>query len=423
MVKSIIQKLNIKIIVIIGLFVRLLSWPWIYHGDVTYTYWWGKFAAEFTWKGYYDWLNFGGYAHPDQPMLNIIYNWLIRLLYNFIYQILWYINVKIPAFPSKLMTWYFLHGNQALLKLPMIIADILIIYFVYRFIVKNFSPSKAKVAALILAFYPPLIYNSAVWGSGDSLINLFGLLAIYSLYQKKYIKFTLLFLVSILYKSSLIIWIPVIFIILLRQKVKIFSIIKMGLVSLIFVYVVSQPFAIKNSFIWFYEIFAQKILPGPMPQITANAMNFWALIFGLEPRLDELLLLNVISIRHLSLLICLFLSIYILKYLYLHYSTKILLLSLVQISMVVFTFMTRMHERYTFPALIPLFILCYYDKKYRKYFILLSITHCLNIYNWWWVPSVPPLISLLKTNFIIRLISLFNTVITLKLVSQNENKS
>ncbi len=57
------------------------------------------------------------------------------------------------------------------------------------------------------------------------------------------------------------------------------------------------------------------------------------------------------------------------------------------------------------------------------YFILLSITHCLNIYNWWWVPSVPPLISLLKTNFIIRLISLVNTVITLKLVSQNENKS
>ena len=423
MLKSIWQKISLKTILFFSLLLRLALWPWIYHGDVTYTYWWGKFAAEFTWRGYYDWLNFGGYAHPDQPMLNIIYDWLIRLLYNFIYQILWFINVQIPAFPSKIMSWYFFDGNQALLKLPMIVADILIIYFVYRFIAKNFSVSRAKIAALILSLYPPLIYNSAVWGSGDSLINLFALLAIFYLYQKKYLVFTLLFLCSILYKSSLIIWIPIIFVMLLRQKIKTISLAKMSLVSIIFVYLISRPFAIKNPFIWFFETLTQKILPGPMPQITANAMNFWALIFGLEPRLDELLFLNLISIRNLSLLICFFLFVYILRHLYQHYSTKNLLLALVQISLVVFTFMTRMHERYTFPALIPLFILCYYDKRYWQYFIILSITHCLNIYNWWWVPNFSPLVFLLKTDFVIRLISLINTILTLKLLKQDESKA
>ncbi len=423
MVKNIWQKVTIKTILVFSLLIRLILWPWTYHSDVTYTYWWGKFAAEFTWKGYYDWLNFGGYAHPDQPMLNIIYDWLIRLLYNFIYQILWFINVQVPAFPSKIMSWYFLHGNQALLKLPMIIADVLIIYFVYRFISKNFSAATAKIATFILSLYPPLIYNSAVWGSGDSLINLFALLAIFFLYQKKYLTFTLLFLISILYKSSLIIWIPIIFVMLLRQKAKFVSLAKMSLVSLIFVYLVSAPFAIKNPFIWFFETFTQKILPGPMPQITANAMNFWALIFGLEPRLDEILFLNIISIRSLSLIICFVLFVYILRYLYHHYSTKNLLLTIVQISLVVFTFMTRMHERYTFPSLIPLFILCYYNKKYWKYFIILSITHCLNVYNWWWVPNIPPLVFLLKSDIFVRLISLGNTLVTIKILKEHESKT
>lgn len=422
MAKNIWQKLSLKGILVSSLVIRAILLPWTFHDDVTATYWWGKFAAEFGWRGYYDWLNFGGYGRPDQPMLNIIYDWLIRIIYNFFYQILWFINIKIPLFPSKIMSWYFLNGNQILLKVPMIIADILIIYFVYRFISKNISVSKAKIAAIILALYPPLIYNSAVWGSGDSIINLFALLGIYFLYQKKYLKFVLFFSISILYKSSLIIWGPIILTILIYKKTSLKNLNKMAIFSALLIYIISRPFAIKNSFVWFYETMTQKILPGVMSQITVNAMNFWAIFFGLKPRLDELMFLNIISIRSLSVLICVSLYIYVLVRLYKNYSQQNIILALVQITLITFTFMTRMHERYAFPALIPLLILCFYDRSFYKYFILLSLTHFLNVYNWWWVPKIPFLISFLKFDLTIRLISMVNLFLALKLISKNVQK-
>ena len=417
MAKTFIQKLTIKKILIISTISRILLLPWTYHGDVIVTYWWGKFAQEFTWPGYYDWLNFGGYGRPDQPMLNIIYNWLIRLLYDFVYKIIWFINVNIPIFPSKIMSWYFFHGNQILLKLPMLIADIFLIYFIYKFISIEFSNHKAKIAAIILAIYPPLFHNSIIWGSGDSIINLFALLAVFALYKKKYYNFVLFFLISVLYKSSLLIWAPIFLVIFLKQKIKLKTLVLMGGLASILIYIVSRPFAIKNTFIWFYETMTQKILPGAMPQITANAMNFWAILFGLEPKLDETLFLNIISFRSLSLVICLILYLIILINLYKNYSLKSILLSLVQVSLATFVFMTRMHERYTFPALIPLLILCFYDRRFIKYFIILSITHYLNVYNWWFVPKIPFLISLLKFEFVIRSISIINLLLTLKLLT------
>jgi len=417
MAKTFFQKITIKKILVFSAISRLLLLPWTYHGDVIVTYWWGKFAKEFTWRGYYDWLNFGGYGRPDQPMLNIVYDWLIRLLYEFVYKIMWFINVNIPIFPSKIMSWYFFHGNQILLKLPMLVADIFLIYFVYKFISKEFGFTKAKIAAIILALYPPLFHNSIIWGSGDSIINLFALLAVFTLYKKKYYSFILLFLISVLYKSSLLIWCPVFLVIILKQRIKIKNILLMGGFASILIYIVSRPFAIKNSFIWFYETMTQKILPGAMPQITSNAMNFWAIIFGLKPRLDESLFLNIISFRSLSLIICVILYIYILIKLYKNYSLKSILLSLVEITLVTFVFMTRMHERYTFPALIPLLILCFYDRQFIKYFVILSITHYLNIYNWWFVPKIPVLISLLNLEIVIRSISVINLLLTIKLLT------
>jgi len=405
---------NLKTILIIALAIRLILLPWTFHGDITVTYWWGKFASEFTWPGFYDWLNFGGYGRPDQPMLNIYYVWAIRQIFLFLHGIFWWFNTTIPAFPSTFMQWFFLNGNQILLKVPMVFADIGLIYFVNKII-----PSKKL--ALLLALYPPLIYNSAVWGSGDSIINLFGLLSIYLLWKKKYIFASLFFIFSVLYKSSLLIWSPIFLLILIKNKVKFKNIILTALFSLGLIYFICLPFTPQglNPLFWFYRTMTDKILPGAMPQITANAMNFWAIFLGLKPQLDEILVFNIISYRYLSLVICLFLYLFSLVKLYKNYNFRQILLSLVQISLITFTFMTRMHERYTFPALIPLLLLSYYDRSFIKYFLILTITHLLNVYNWWWVPQIPFLISFLKLDLVVRLISIINTVVTLKLLTKN----
>lgn len=417
MAKNFFKSLTLAKIILIALIIRLLLLPWTYHGDVTVTYWWGKFASEFGWRGYYDWLNFGGYGRPDQPMLNIYYDWGIRQIYLFFYNIFWFLNVNINLFPSKFMQWYFINGNQVLLKLPMVFSDIILIFLSYKFISRYLNKQKAKIIAMVLALYLPLIYNSAIWGSGDSIINLFGLLCVYFVWQKKYISSALFFLLSILYKSSLLIWIPIIIVSLIKNKIKPTEIIKTLIFSILLISIISFPFTPSglNPLVWFFQTMLTKILPGAMPQLTANAFNFWALIFGLKPQLDELNIFGLVSARNLSIIICLLFYFFICRSLFINFSKKNILLSLVNISLITFIFMTRMHERYTFPALIPLLVLCFYDKKFIKYFIILTITHLLNVYNWWWYPSIPPLITILKTDIIIRLLSFLNMSLAMSL--------
>lgn len=410
------KKIKLKTTLWLAFFVRLFLSPWNIHSDVNATYWWGKFAAEFGFRGYYDWLYFGGHGKPDQPMINIYYDWLVRLLYQFIYKILWFFNVHIPAFPSKFMQWYFDYGNQILLKLPMIIADILLIYFGYKFIEKNLNVHRAKIFSLILAFYPPFIFNSAVWGSGDSIVNLLALLAIYKFWHKGYLFGTIFFLLSVLYKPSLLIWTPILLIIFIKNRPNYKQILTILLTGIFSIFLISYPFTPYqigipfNPVFWFVRTMSIKILPGIMDQMTANALNFWALIYTLKPKLDNFYVLNLIKIRPLSILICLSLYLYDYYHLFKNYSLKRLLLTLVNVTMITFIFMTRMHERYTFPALIPLLALSLYDKNYWKYFIVLSVSHFYNVFCSWVFPKV--------LNFypLIFVFSLTNIYLTLKLL-------
>ncbi|MDD2482719.1 MAG: hypothetical protein PHE32_02575 [Candidatus Shapirobacteria bacterium] len=427
MAKNIFKKIKIYHILIFTFIVRFILLPWTFHGDITVTYWWGQFTSEFGFRGFYDWINFGGYGRPDQPMLNIFYIEGVRQIYSLLHSFFWFLNVNIPIFPSKFMEWFFLNGNQILLKFPMIIFDILIIYTSFKFIKIQFNEKKAKIIAIILTFYPPMIYNSSVWGSGDSIVNFFALLSVYFAWQKKYIYSSLFFIISVLYKPSLLIWAPILLVCFLKNKIKIRELMVTIFFSLSCISLISFPFnpVEINPLIWFYQTMTTKILPGAMPQITANAMNIWALIYGLLPqRLDKSLIFNLISHRQFSLIICSIFYLIICFKLYKKYTIQNLLLSLVNITLITFMFMTRMHERYTFPALIPLLMLCFYDKKFIKYFFILSITHLLNVYNWWWIPNIKPLIFILKQDFFVRLISLTNLLITLKIFSFNfKNKS
>jgi len=413
------NKTKIKHVLLTALLLRLILLPLTYHGDIKVLYWWGKYIVDWGPRGYYDWLYFGGYGEPDQPMLMIFYTRYIRHLYLFIYNILWFINIKIRLFPSAIMTWYFHHGNQVLLKLPMVFADLGIITIVYRLIKKHFSSSQAKFSVAAIALFPPLLYNSAIWGSGDAIINFLALLSLQKLLDKKYIACSILLISSILFKASLLIWLPIFLIIFLKNKPTVGKIFKITLPGLFLIYILSRPFApIEiHPLVWFYQTFTQKILPGCMHQLTSNAMNLWALIFGLKPQLDELRILPFLTTRSLSLIIVSFCYLLVIHRLYRNYSLKNVLLSLVNISLFTFTFMTRMHERYTFPALIPLFILCFYNSKFVKYFLVLTLTHMLNIYNWWWWPPIPFLISFLKIPITIRIISLINLILTIKLLS------
>jgi len=411
-----------KKIILFALVLRLFLAPFSYHQDVEVNYWWGKFAVDFPLRGYYDWLEFGGYTHPNQPMLYIYLYQAVRYTYLFGYNLLWWINVHIPLFPSNLMSWYFLYGNYFLEKLPFILSDLLLIYFVYLFIKKYFSTRIALLASLILAFYPPLIYNSSLWGGNESLLNLLGLLSVYLFYKNKNIFGALSFTLCLLFKSSLLIFLPVILVIFFKNKPNPKDLILTFLLPVVTTLVLAYPFATGPLLPWIINSYLKIFLPGIMPFLTANAFNFWALFFGLVPRLDEIKILPLISAYGFSTLIgTIYLVLSAIK-LFNNYHLKNILLTLVKISLFSFVFLTRMHERYSYPILIPLYLLCFFDKQFIKYFIILTITHLLNVYHGWWIPPLPFLISLLKFEPTIRFISLLNLVLAVKLITINVKK-
>ena len=413
---------GIKGVIILALILRLLLSPFTYHKDVEVNYWWGKFAVDFPLRGYYDWLEFGGYTHPNQPMLYIYLYQTVRYIYLFGYNLLWWININIPLFPSNLMSWYFLYGNYFLEKLPFILSDILLIYFVYLFIKKYFSKGKAITASLIIALYPPFIYNTSLWGGNESLVNLLGLSSIYLFYKNKNILGALLFTLCLLFKSSLLIFLPVILVIFLKNKPKPKDLILTFLLPVVTTLVLAYPFATGPLLPWIINSYLKIFLPGIMPFLTANAFNFWALFFGLVPQLDEMKIFSFISAYGFSTLIGIIYLVFSAIRLFNNYHLKNILLTLVKISLFSFVFLTRMHERYSYPVLIPLFLLCFYDKRFIKYFIVLTLTHLLNVYNGWWIPSLPFLISLLKFEPTIRFISLINVVLAVKLITLNVKK-
>jgi Gpi18-like mannosyltransferase len=411
LIDKIISTFSLNKIILFALLLRLGLLPLAYHGDVNVNYWWGRYANDFGLRGFYDWLDFGNYGRPDLPMLFIYYCLFIRKIYLIFYEFLWFININLPLFPSKLITWYSEHGNQILLKVPLIASDIGLIFLTFKIIKTKINEKIALIAAWLVALYPPLIYNSAVWGSGDSTVIFLGLCSIWLLLNRKYLISTLCILASILFKPTLLTLLPFMLIILIKQKIKAITLFKIILFSLLIIYLISAPFTSTNPLVWFIDTYFRKILSADWRhQLTGNAMNFWGLIFGLDPKTDNLIVFSHLTARLFSIITTATIEVFILFKLFKKFNFLNLLSSISASTITIFIFMTRMHERYLLPAIISLLILMYFDKKYLKYFVVLSLTHMLNIYHGWWIPQIPWLISFLSQDTVIRIISAVNVI-------------
>jgi len=409
-------------IVFWGLVLRLAVWPWVYHEDVKTYYWWGRFAHEFGLKGYYNWLDFGAYWHPDQPMLMILIVRAIRQLYLAVYSVLWWINVKIPLFPSKIMQWYFEEGNIYLIKLVWILADLAIIVLVYRIIKDRYGVKKAGAGAWMVGASLPLIYNSAVWGNVDGWANWLALLGIYWLIKKRRVMAAGLVLSSFLVKPSLLVWIPVMAAVWFWSKPTKADHVKMLVFGLFLVWVTAKPFAVGETFGWVMWVYQEKILPGCMMWLTANAANFWAMIFGFTKTPDDIRLFGVVTFRLISLVTVGAGTVWVTIKLIKNFCWENIWWALAAMSMLSFCFMTRMHERYSFPALVPLIILSAADGKFKKYYLGITITHMLNVAGVWSAAGWVWLEGVLSGELTVRLVSLVNVLMTIKLLDEWKKK-
>jgi Gpi18-like mannosyltransferase len=304
-------------------------------------------------------------------------------------------NWELLIFPSKLVWFWDEKGMDLMVKLPSILADIGVAWVIFKYFEIQ---KKFKIGVIISAvwlFNPVTWYNSSVWGQTDSIVNLLGLIAIFALLEKKLTKFLLFFTLSFLFKGSLGIFIPVLLFIAISQKYPLKAWITSVAYSLSAVALISIWFHPNPDLpVWLFKLYKERILPGEIGYLTANAFNFWWLVdpgkipdntlyFGLPAR--------VWGFGSVFVLVCL-----IILWLKKNISEKRIFYSLAFLSLASFLFLTRIHERYLFPFFPYATLLLGIVPNFWAYYVAVSLAHLLNLYHLFWAPGVPYLESMYK---------------------------
>lgn len=398
------------IVIFIAVALRLAVLFIGYHGDLNNNISWGELAYERGLNGFYgspdarDW----PYSAPNQPPVTLIMFSGIRALWVGIDNSIRYLNQSIQLFPSGLVWFWEKSGMILLVKLPSIIADILMGLLIFNFSKKYLNDkdkNKAYILFYIWLFNPLVWYNSSVWGQTDSVVNLLGLFAVMSLLEKRLVIFAISFALSFLFKGSLVVFSPLLLVVALYQRHSFKKWLMAGLAGLLVVFGVSVWFhPYPDLFVWLFDLYKNRILPGEIGYLTANAFNMWFLVSG-GNTLDTLSVLGIPA-RILGFIIFGISYLFIIRKIQKDSGNYSVLFALSLIALSSFLFITRMHERYLYPYFPYATLLLIRFPKTLFPYIILSVIHLFNLYNLFWVPGISPIESMMTTGVLPQIFSI-----------------
>jgi Gpi18-like mannosyltransferase len=403
-----------KKILILAFLIRAIFLFGGYHPDVGNHIDWGMKFWEYGPKKFYE-QSFWGVSWPNQPP-GTIYLWaLIAKIKDFIWSFFWWLNVNIPLFPSNLLPFFETKLHPFLVKLPSIFSELGIGWLVYLIVRKLKNEKIAILSSVIFLFNPITFYNSAIWGQTDGLINFLGVLAIYLFLEKKSIWGVFSFFASLYFKTSLIIFSPIILALFFKQKVQLIKVLISVLTIFLAFSIISLPFVVhNNAFKWLYDLYLVRVFGHQGNMLTANAFNLWALLFGIDfSRTDQGHFL-LFSFRQWGQFLFLLFNFPVFLVLVLRkVRWEIVFMGLVLIAFSAFLFLTNMHERYLYPLFPFLVILLGFYPNLIWSFIVLSIIHFLNLYNLWFYPKIGFLIGVLswQNAVLVRILSFFLLIV------------
>ncbi len=381
-------------ILLIAFVLRLVFSFVHWHPDVNNHIDWGIRFWEYGPEKFYK-ANVWSFTWPNQPPGTIYMFAIVRKLFEGVFAFFWFLNVKIPAFPSNVMLYFETNLYPALLKLPSILSDLGIAYLIYR-ILKEKSEKIATSGALFFLANPVVWYNSTIWGQTDSIISFFALLSGWLITKRKLVESLVVLALCLYIKISLVIFVPIILMFALKQKHNMARWL-FGATCVIAVLILpSLPFANgKNPFIWLYEIYKDKVLGQQLHVITANAFNLWAVVAGIHERPDTTLL-GPIPYRLWGNLLF---GLSYLPALYLVFkkqTTNTLVWALAIVSFSSFMLATNMHERYIYPLFPYLTIIVMANFYLLPLYVVVSIITLLGMYNFWWFPKFQPIVDVMS---------------------------
>ncbi|MBI2011981.1 hypothetical protein HYS91_04390 [Candidatus Daviesbacteria bacterium] len=258
-----------------------------------------------------------------------------------------------------------------LLKMPAIIADLILAFLVFKLLGKK---KLALFAAIVVLFNPAFLFNSSIWGQIDSILTLFLFLSIYYLNSKRLTLSSIFIALAILIKPQAIALVPVYCFYLLKYP-SLRHFLQLTLSSIAVIFFLSLPFFPSEPILGIWKLFFRMVEDYQF--ISLYAYNFWGMI-GFW--INDSTIWQGISYKHWGYILLIF---YWLIIFYSYFKRKFFFFSLSTLAFLSFFFLpTRVHERYLYPALIFLIIFAIQIKNkwlILLYFIL-SLIHFLNLY-------------------------------------------
>lgn len=382
------SKKNILVLILLFLFRVVVAFN-LWHPDLNNHMDWGiRFFEYGPSKFYAPESNVWSFTWPNQPPGTMYMFAGIRKVFDFLFNLTWQINLKIPAFPSIIVSYFETNLYPALLKLPAILADFGIAYLIYKF-------TQKKWAAIVWLVNPIVWYNSTIWGQYDAVINFFALLSFYLLTKRKLSYSLLVICLSLYIKASLLIFVPIWLIIAIQQKYKFREYVFAVVCSLLALGLLTLPFSQGNPHIWLYNLYVNKVFVQQLHLITANAFNFWAAISGIHERPDSLPFLGL-TYQIWGYILFTVSYIPLLKAVVRSQSAKSIAWVLALTAFSSFMLLTNMHERYLYPLFPYLTILLGLGFVSNWFYWTLSLLSLLNLYNFWFVPKIGFIVSFLS---------------------------
>src|SRR3989344_6438046 len=292
--------------------------------------------------------------------------WFLGHLKNFLYSL----DLQIPL--------------EMIYKFPAIIADIVLILVSYNIGKKFFSKKKALLVATIVAFNPAIFANSSLWGQIDVVNTLFYILTFLFLLQKRIMLAGISLAIALLIKPQGVILLPLIFLIIIKEKWKIADFL-MGVAFSSFIFLGAFiPFSNKLNILQF--IFESYSISLNQYQYTSvNAFNFWAI--GQRWWKPDTQIWSGLPFQYWGMIIFAVFFGLILWNCWLKYKTSTLLgnLFIINFSAALiflnsFIFLTRVHERLLLTPLVFLMLAAIFKKELWIFVAILSVTYIANLY-------------------------------------------
>ncbi len=407
---NLVKKVSFPKLLLIAAIIRIVLVPISFHSDLNTNAIWGTYAREFGLRGYYDWLNFGNYARPEYPPFAILIFMKIRHLWEFLFQIVWKINISIDLFPSNLVTWFEKYGYLSLLKLPGILADIGIGYLIYLFVKKNQdSDNEAKGISILYLFNPAVIYISSVWGQIESVVSFFFLYSLILIHKKDFVRGFISTIIAFLTKATYALFIPILVLESFKRKISWTDLTRIIILGFLVIYITGVVFTDHNFISWLPKNYFLKFVTpggGALPFINLNSFNFWGLLVGLDRVSDKTLFLFT-DIKNWAYLISFIFLVFIY---YRFWKGADIFFTCLLVAYSSFLFFPHIHERYLFPAMVFFPLVIAKNKDLKKVFFFSSLIFLINLYHWWWVPNISPLVTLFDLELVERGLSLTNLV-------------